>query len=126
MGPARRLRVLIAGEFASDLEDRIFREGRMAGLLCARVSGHSAWGEMLKRCRFDAVFLGLPGNVKPELVDCPPDVRIFVVGGRPREGGLPAQWFDPDGFEKRLRSIIDDVAAALDPETAHTTQEADA
>lgn len=110
MAGVRKTRILIAGEFPRSLEARIFREGRLAGLLCARVSGLTAWGKMLERCRFDAVLLGLAEGARPKKkIRCPEGVKLFVVGGKLRPGGSPARWVKPDSLERLLPTIMREI-----------------
>lgn len=107
MNSARKPKILIAGDFAPDLEDAIFRESRLSGAQCARVSGLDAWEKMLERCRFDAVILGLPEERPEPDVQEIPGVEFFVVSNNAGDSSTRMKaCYCPDSFRQSLPAII--------------------
>ena len=123
MTSARKPRVLIAGDFDSALEDAIFRQSRLSGVQCARVSGHTAWEKMLEKCRFDAVIIGLPHGKTEIETTVFPDVKMYVVSSKRTRRKTGGVFYQPEKFARSLPAIISEITGSHDIDSAPSKED---
>ena len=108
------LRFLVAGVLPHDVEDFLFRTARRFGAICARISGHDAWLQMISSLEFGAIFVGMfdaADQAFPSLERgraIAPHTPIVTIGGA--KCPLCDYHVDSHEVQTRLPGIIEKLA----------------